>query len=281
MRRFVAAFALALALLACGASPARAQARPVLALVPLDDRPVTYQLPVMLGAIAGIDVRTPPAHALGRYLTFGDPDAVARWLRSDDTQPAFAFVLSADMLAYGGLIAARTPQTPAFLAISRLRDAAALRALRPQARFYAFGTVMRLAPTGVPKLGAAAGFFAAGDDVELLTRYANLPDPPQRADDIATAQRLRTRLGPVLDAYLAVRRRNLGVDASALLFAAGGGFDRSSRTGRRGPDRPALARCRRAERCVVATTESPTASRSNQARTNWAWSSWRARWRVM
>ncbi len=68
-------------------------------------------------------------------MTFGDPDAVARWLRSDDTQPAFAFVLSADMLAYGGLIAARTPQTPAFLAISRLRDAAALRALRPQARF--------------------------------------------------------------------------------------------------------------------------------------------------
>ena len=31
-----------------------------IAFVPLDDRPVTAQLPVMLGRIAGIEVRTPP-----------------------------------------------------------------------------------------------------------------------------------------------------------------------------------------------------------------------------
>ena len=226
MKKFAVWFALTAALFVLCPGPVSAQSRPVVALVPLDDRPVTYQLPVMLGAIAGIDVRTPPRATLGRYLTFGDPDAVARWLRSDDTQPAFAFVLSNDMLAYGGLIASRVPDTPAFLAYSRLRDVAALRVLRPQARFYAFGTVMRLAPTGVPAIGGAAGFFAAGADVDLLTQYANLPQPPVTADDVATAQHLREELGPVLDAYLATRRRDLDVDLFELQLTAEGSFDR-------------------------------------------------------
>ena len=63
--------------------PASAE-RPAIAFVPLDDRPVTLQLPVMLGAIAGIDVRTPPRALVGRYLDPGSPDAILAWLGADD-----------------------------------------------------------------------------------------------------------------------------------------------------------------------------------------------------
>jgi hypothetical protein len=195
-------------------------------VVPLDDRPVTFQLPRMLGEIAGVTIVTPPRSLLGRYLRFGDPDAIARWLRADAPADASAFVVSTDMLAYGGLIASRTPETPEFLALSRLRELGAFRLTRPQAGFAAFGTVMRLAPTGVPDAGGAAGFFAAAPIWPLIQKYANLPDPPQTAADIATAARLRAQAGAVLDDYLATRARDRSVDLFALQLVAEGGFDR-------------------------------------------------------
>ena len=66
----------------------------------------------MLGDIAGVDVLTPPRPALGKFLTPGDTDAIWAWLLSPRTDRAFAYVLSTDMLAYGGLIASRAPLTP-------------------------------------------------------------------------------------------------------------------------------------------------------------------------
>ena len=195
-------------------------------VVPLDDRPVTLQLPRMIAAIAGIRVAAPPRALLGRYLQFGDPDAIARWLRDDAPAGASAFVVSADMLAYGGLIASRTPQTPKFLALSRLRRLAAFRATRGPASFAVFGTVMRLAPTGVPDLGAAAGFFAAAPAWFPIEQYANLPDPPETAADRAAAARLRTQAGPALAAYVATRARDRDVDLFELQLLAEGSFDR-------------------------------------------------------
>ncbi len=195
-------------------------------LIPLDDRPVTLQLPKMLASIAGVRVVTPPRALLGSYLTYGQPEAIARWLTDAAPADASAYIVSTDMVDFGGLIASRAPGTPAYVAQSRLRDLAAFRATRPQASFSLFGTVMRLAPTGVPKLGGATDFFAAGDNVELLTTYANLPDPPVTDDQRAKAARLATRLGPTLDAYLDTRARDRAVDLFALQLTADDAFDR-------------------------------------------------------
>ena len=110
--------------------------------------------------------------------------------------------------------------------MSRLGDLADFRATRAAAAFATFATVMRLAPTGVPALGGAAEHFAAGEPAELLTQYANLPDPPQTAEQRALAARLAQQLGPLLDAYLGTRARNRSVDLFALRLTAEGRFDR-------------------------------------------------------
>lgn len=196
-------------------------------VVPLDDRPVTAQLPRLLGSIAGVRVVEPPRALLGRYLSPGDPDAILRWLRADAPPDARAYVISDDMIAYGGLIASRIPGTSRAVAYTRLEDLAAFRASRPYAWFAAFGTVMRLAPTGVPKLGSAAAFpFAGGDVWGAIQQYASLPDPPQTAEPRAFAAQLRAQLGPVLDAYLDTRARDRDVDLFALRLAAEGDVDR-------------------------------------------------------
>jgi hypothetical protein len=187
---------------------------------------VTLQLPKMIGAIAGVRVETPPRPLLGHFLQPGDPQALVRWLRDESPRDASAFIVSTDMIDFGGLIASRAPGAPSFVAETRLRDLAAFRAQRPQASFTLFGTVMRLAPTGVPAIGDAAGFFAAGEPVEALTQYARLPDPPQSAADKATAAKLVSRLGGTLDAYLATRARDREVDLYALQLTAQGAFDR-------------------------------------------------------
>jgi hypothetical protein len=205
---------------------------PLLALatyvvVPLDDRPVTAQLPQLLGTIAGARVAEPPRPLLGAYLEPGDPDALAQWLAHDAPADASGYVVSADMMVYGGLVASRIPGVDRGLAQSRLDRLAALRARRSDAMFSVFGTVMRLAPTGIPALGRAAAFPFAGADVwGGIQQYANLPDPPVSAADAAAANRLRDRLGPQIAAYLATRTRNRDVDLQLLALAAAGAFDR-------------------------------------------------------
>jgi hypothetical protein len=196
----------------------------VIAFVPLDDRPVTAQLPVMLGRVAGVEVRTPPPRDLGHYLVRGDSDAIVRWLTHESANPNnTAFVISTDMLAYGGLVASRTPETSYADAYSRLGELRAIRAARRDAWIGAFGTVMRLAPTGVP---ASSGFFAAYPTWKYLAQYANLHDPPLPRE-AATARELRRKIGaPTLEAYLATRARDLAIDRHLLTLTAAGTIDR-------------------------------------------------------
>ncbi len=195
-------------------------------VVPLDDRPVTAQLPKLLGAIAGARVVEPPRALLGHDIVPGDSAAILRWLRDDAPAGARDVIVSADMAMYGGLVASRLPGTSRAEAYTRLEQLAALRARRPNASFALFGTVMRLAPTGVPALGPAAAYPFAGGVWPLLQRYANLADPPRTQEERDQAARLRAQLGPNLDLYLGTRARDRDADLYALRLAAEGGFDR-------------------------------------------------------
>ena len=223
---FVARVLLPLALIALVASPLRAAAAGSIVLVPLDDRPVTLQLPLMLGEIAGRRVVAPPNALLGSYLHFGQPDRIAAWLNAGAPRAADALIASSDMLAYGGLVASRVPGTQYDDAYFRLREIATFKRLHPQAWTGVFGTVMRLAPTGVPAIEDAASFFAAYPTWSYLQQYANLHDPPL-AEEAAAAQRLREQIGETaFQGYLAARARDYSVDALLIDDARRGVIDR-------------------------------------------------------
>lgn len=197
----------------------------ILVFVPLDDRPATAQFPRLIARIAGVRLLEPPAAMLGNYLTPGDPEALERWLAATPVTTQ-AFVVSNDMMAYGGLVASRIPATDAQTALARLAGLASVRAHHSLGAFTVFGTIMRLAPTGVPAIGPAASFPFAGDVWPKIDAYANLPEPPQTAEQIAEAARLREELGPALDAYLATRARDFAIDLDLLRDDAAGTFDR-------------------------------------------------------
>jgi len=187
------------------------------AFVPMDDRPVTSELAPMLGRIAGRPVLEPPRSLLGHYLQAGSPEGIIAWLNTQ-TRSANDYVISADMLAYGGLIASRTPVHRFEDAEFRLRELRALRSRKPRAWIGAFGTVMRLAPTGVP--ASQSSFFAAYPAWLYLQQFANLHDPPN-SNELAEAQRLRSLIGePTLQAYLDARQRNYGIDTVLVRLTA-------------------------------------------------------------
>jgi hypothetical protein len=195
-----------------------------IAFVPIDDRPVTSQLPVMLGRIAGVAVDAPPNTLQGRFLAAGKSDALIAWLNGEAARrETTAFVVSTDMLAYGGLTASRVPGASYADAYFRLRELGHLRARVPSAWIGAFGTIMRLAPTGIP---AGTPFFAPYPIWMYLQEYANLHDPLLPSEE-ARAAHLRELIGPAtLDAYLATRARNLAVDRLLLKMTADGTIDR-------------------------------------------------------
>jgi Protein of unknown function (DUF4127) len=127
------------------AAPGARSAR--IAFVPLDDRPSSLQYPLMLADIADAELVMPPRIALGRYLKTGDGDAVAQWLDVLDLSSLDAVVVSADMLAYGGLIGSRVPRVLEADARRRLGSIAGLKRRRADLPVLAFSTILRLAPT--------------------------------------------------------------------------------------------------------------------------------------
>jgi hypothetical protein len=195
-----------------------------IAFLPMDDRPVTAQLPVMLGRIAGVAVEAPPRDLIGRFLDAGRSDALIAWLNREARRSRTpTFVISTDMLAYGGLLASRVPGASYADAASRLNELGHLRSEYPHAWIGAFGTIMRLAPTGIP---AGTPFFAPYPTWSYLQQYANLHDPPL-AGEAASAAHLRTLIGePILDAYLETRGRDLAVDRLLLQLTEKGIIDR-------------------------------------------------------
>ncbi|MHB9130322.1 MAG: DUF4127 family protein [Armatimonadota bacterium] len=189
-------------------------------LLPLDDRPVNLADVCRLAAVAGERLVTPPAPLLGRFLHPGDPDGLLDWLA--ETLPhARLAILSLDMLAYGGLVASRTPVVTAEHALRRLARLREITTRCPQLRLLAFNVIMRLTITGSDPETRAAGrdifrYSILRDEVERLGHSE------QAAELAAVTSRIPSGL---LDAYLQARARNHAVNRAAVSLLADGMLD--------------------------------------------------------
>lgn len=118
-------------------------------LIPVDDRPAVAQFAEMIGEIAGTQIETPPKSFLGKFKQPGSPESLLRWLRTKNLSDYDAVIVSTDMIAYGGLIASRVDRSSFNLASNRLRELWRIRKTSHKTPFYAFSSLMRIAPTAV------------------------------------------------------------------------------------------------------------------------------------
>jgi len=186
-----------------------------IAFIPLDDRPATELFPQQVAAICGAQLELPPQRLLGHFTTPGDADALGRWLLDLDTRALSSVVISSDMLAYGGLVASRTPETPIADARARLRVLSRFHEAHPSLPIYVFGTIMRLAPTETPE---------SEPYLEALTNYARLAGATHlTADDKAALAESRAKIPDrAFWDYIGARARDLETDEQLITLAAKG-----------------------------------------------------------
>ena len=113
------------------------------ALLPLDDRPVNYDYPRLLGAIAGVAVDLPPREWLGNPWRGARHAQLVEWLEGA-AAGADAVIVAADTLAYGGLIPSRSSPDPFELAARKLEVLPRLKAARPDRPIYASSVIQRV-----------------------------------------------------------------------------------------------------------------------------------------
>ncbi len=191
---------------------------PALAIIPLDDRPCNRLFPRQLAAVGGWDTLMPPRETLGWFTEPGDCPSIADWVGETNAE---RFVVSLDMLCYGGLVASRTLATELEEALGRLKPLRMLREARPQAAIFGFSTITRL--------GKTVARESELQTHELLRSYSQLLDRVERLgeqDARAELALIEDKLEPdVLGEYLQVRRRNHAVNRAAVGLAADGVLD--------------------------------------------------------
>lgn len=183
--------------------------------VPLDDRPCNAKWPRMLASVVDFELIMPPDELLGRYNTPGNPAAIAEWLMRSRGR-IDAAVVSLDMLAYGGLIASRSLNTPTEVAMDRLRVLDVLRGHLGDASILAFNVIMRLSITAdSPQTAQYWQLMREWTELSYQVHALSRPDLEERLRTLE-----RSIPGEVIDRFEAARRRNHAVNMRAVQYVA-------------------------------------------------------------
>jgi len=113
-----------------------------LVYIPLDERPCNYYFAQRIAQGSPIEVKSPRRELLGYKKTPANIDALEAFLL-DSAVEADSFVLSLDMLLYGGILPSRLHHMSEDELTKRLGVIEKLKAINPRAKIYAFALIMR------------------------------------------------------------------------------------------------------------------------------------------
>jgi hypothetical protein len=188
--------------------------------IPLDDRPVNNYVPDKISKIADLDILMPPKNLLGHFEEPGDSDQIMSWL-TKNAATADTIVISADMLAYGGLVGSRTPNVLEEKAIEIFNHLKVLKEQYPEKEIYVYSSLLRLAPTALEN-----------SDMEVysqLRQWSTLQreyETDRNADLDIQSRKLEKEIGlEVLNIYKSMRKRNLEVNRHLLTLSKNGVID--------------------------------------------------------
>ncbi|MDT9026918.1 DUF4127 family protein [Rossellomorea yichunensis] len=114
-----------------------------IALLPVDGRPVTRELPKQIASIGNWEVLIPHKDLLGFLKEPGDMAALEKWMWKVAPE-VDGFVLSIDMLGYGGLVPSRVCLDGKETIIQRIGILRALKEKYPDKALMAFSSTMRI-----------------------------------------------------------------------------------------------------------------------------------------
>ena len=199
--------------------------KPVIPILPLDDRAVNYECLQMLGEAAGFAVRLPPKNWLGTPWRVGDMPRLHDWLL-EQAPHADALIVAVDTLGYGGLVNSRRSTDSLETVMARLACLREIKLAQPQTTLLAFNVLMRIT-RGNDAEEEKAYWADYGARIFRLSyledRAAMAVGAAAEAEEIAA---LRREIPPeLLEDFLAGRARNHAVNRTMIDWAAAGVFD--------------------------------------------------------
>jgi len=117
--------------------------KPVMALLPMDDRPVNYDYPTYLARLAGYELHLPPRDWLGNPWRESQHIRLVDWL-AKEAEFADVLIIALDTLAYGGLIPSRTSREPLESVLDRLSVLKVIKTNRPKLPILASSVILRI-----------------------------------------------------------------------------------------------------------------------------------------
>ncbi|MBR6162696.1 DUF4127 family protein [bacterium] len=118
-----------------------------IAIIPIDNRPVTYLLPKQIGEIdKNTEILLPPRELMGGLRTQADIYAILDWLEA--LENVEILIISLDTIAYGGLIQSRYCNNTTKQIMTRLKKLKNIIAEK-NLRVYAMSSIMRISNNNV------------------------------------------------------------------------------------------------------------------------------------
>lgn len=185
-----------------------------IALVPIDNRPVCYNLPMDIAGIdESLELFLPDKKLLGGLYSQANIDGILHWLEKlvHNEQEIDAIVISLDTIAYGGLIASRRCKCTFDEINSKLEKLKKI--LAKSKKVYAFSSIMRISNNNVNE-----------EEKEYWNKYGtqifeysyNFHKEGTDSSEVPPE---------ILNDYLATRRRNFKINQSYIEWLKEGVFN--------------------------------------------------------
>ncbi|MDB5102122.1 MAG: hypothetical protein JWM80_6543 [Cyanobacteria bacterium RYN_339] len=195
-----------------------------IAVLPLDDRPCTYDFPARIGAIGGVEVLLPPRELLGNLEKLADRAALGAWL-NEVGPSADALVVGLDTLGYGGLIPSRRSEDDLETIMGYLAPLLRLKEAHPTKPIYAFNVTMRLSDSDVNE-EEKPYWDKYGKLIYRWSFHQHRFKAEGNEEDRTIANQTRREIPPeILEDYQGTRARNFGFNQTMVRWTGGDVFD--------------------------------------------------------
>jgi hypothetical protein len=196
-----------------------------IAILPLDDRPVNYDYPIILARSAGVEVLCPPREWMGNPWRESQHDQIVTWLR-EVSQKVDAIVLPVETLAYGGSIRMRISHESFESVKASLELVHDIKAAYPQLTIIAYSVIQRVCRANSSE--EEMPYWGIYGERMFRLSYLEHKSALKEAGVAEVVERdaLKAEIpSEVYDDYRSIRRRNNAVNQLMIDWVADGTLD--------------------------------------------------------